>query len=118
PFENRALREAEAVLAGQAELELLPDPVVRPGLGILVGVALEVHPLDVGGPLADEREAVRRPRVDQLGGAGRCLDEDAEPRIRVLAEILMATLDQGTRRPTGAVAPDDEVGHPPLHLPL
>ena len=40
-FDDRPLVQAEAVFAGQPQLELLPDPVVRPGPRVLGRVALE-----------------------------------------------------------------------------
>ena len=103
-FDDRPLVQAEAVFAGQPQLELLPDPVVRPGPRVIGRVALEVQPLDVGRALADQGEPVRRLGVDQLRRACRRLDEDPEPRVRVLAEVLVTVLDEPPGRPAVLVA--------------
>lgn len=77
-------------------MQLRPDPVLGPGGGVLVGRALEVHPLDVLVALADEREAVLGQGVDELVGAGWCLAEDAEPGEGVLDGVVGPVVFRGS----------------------
>ena len=84
---DRALLQGVAVGADPG-LELLPDPVVGPVVDVLRRVALEVHPLQGLGALADQREPAVGVVVDQLGRARRRLAEDPEPGERVLPREL------------------------------
>ena len=87
---DRALREGEPVWPFDPCLQLRPDPIVGPGVDVLLGIALEVHPLQRLTPLADEGEAALRVVVDQFGGTEGCFGQDAEPGKRVLPEVVPA----------------------------
>lgn len=110
PLGDRPFGQQEPVRAGEPRLQLRPDRLVRPARGVLVRVALEVHPLQGLGPLADEREPPLGVAVDELRRTHRGLREDPEPRERVLAEPHVAVrlgdeLAAHAVRPVGA---DDE----------
>jgi len=60
--------------------------------------------------LADEREARIAPDVDQLGRARRGFGQDAEPGERVLPEVLLPALHQGTADAARTVRADHDVG--------
>ena len=87
---DRPLLQREAVRPADPGLQLRPDPVVGPRRRRPLRVALEVHPLERLGALADQREPAVGVAVDQLRGALRRLGEDPEPGERVLAEVLRA----------------------------
>src|SRR5579859_7735825 len=114
-LDDPSLLEREAVLARDAGLELGPDAIFRPGGGILVRVALEVHPLQDVAALADQRESSLGMGVDQLWRTARGLGQDAEPGERVLAEVV-PPLALGYLHPADAARPvrADEMGAPDL----
>ena len=109
---STVLRRDRALVQGVAvgtdpRLQLLPDPVVAPVADVLGGVALEVHPLQRLGALADQREAAVGVVVDQLGRARRRLAQDPEPGEGVLPEELPPLLRRerlaaDAARPVGA----------------
>ena len=76
----------------EPSLQLVPDHVLGPAVDVLVGRALEVHPLDVVVPLADQREPAVGVAVDQFLRAGWRFAQDAEPGERVLHEVVGAVL--------------------------
>ena len=86
-LDDRSLGERPA-LESEAELELLPDAVVRPLGEVLVGTALDVETAQLRRAEAQEREAAFVVGVDELVVRRRDLGEDPEPAERVLAREL------------------------------
>lgn len=128
-LDYRAFLELEAVAVDPAA-ELGPDPVVIPFRNVFLRIALEVHPLDGLGALADEGETVVRVGVDQLVRAARRFGQDAEQREGVLGEVPLAVRfrDLEPAVAAGAVGAHQEVrldlelgavgiGEPDLRLP-
>ena len=109
--EDLPLPELEPVRAVDALLQFGPDRVRGPGGRVLVGRALEIHPLDVCVPLADQREPVLGVAVDQLRRAGGRLAQDPEPGERVFDEVVGALLrgDRPLADALGAVRADDSL---------
>src|SRR5918999_3532435 len=77
-LDDRPLLERPA-LAREASVQLLPDPLIRPALDVLVGLALEVEAGDLRRAHAVEREAAVVVAVDELIARGLDLGQDAEP---------------------------------------
>src|SRR5215207_2775313 len=75
-------------LEREAPLELVPDPLVRPLVEVLVGPALEVQPREHRRAHAVQREPAIVVAVDQLVVRRRRLREDPEPAERVIAREL------------------------------
>src|SRR5215213_210109 len=75
-------------LEREAPLELVPDPLVRPLVEVLVGAALEVQPRQGRRAHAVQREPALVVAVDQLVVRRRRLREDPEPAERILAREL------------------------------
>src|SRR5262245_14277265 len=86
-LENPAFLQPESVLAGDARLQLRPDPVLRPVLDLVVRVALEVQPLHLRRAAADQGKTALVTCIDELLAGARRLAEDAEPAERVDAQI-------------------------------
>src|SRR5688500_3160397 len=63
--------------------ELVPDRLVGPALGILVGCALQIQARDFTGTHREKREAALMMRVYKLVRSRRGGGENAEPRKRV-----------------------------------
>ena len=78
-LDDRAVAIERPALAVQARLELVPDLLVGPVVGIVVRVTLDVEAAQLRRAHAVQREAALVARVDQLLGRGRDLGEDPEP---------------------------------------
>ena len=87
---DRALSWRPAVVGRQPSAEFGPDALVRPVGDVVVWIALEVQPLQIGRACAHQRKAARVMRVDQLVRRWWRLGEDAEPAERVDSRVLGA----------------------------
>ena len=96
-LEDRALLERPAVDA-EARLQLVPDPLVRPLVDVLVGLALDVEAAEARRAQAEQREAALVVRVDELVARRRDLGEDAEPAERVVARERVEHAVRDARR--------------------
>src|SRR5829696_5263951 len=87
-LEDRPFVERPAIVGLGPRLELLPDLLVGPVLGVVLRVELEVHALDLRRTRADQGKAAFVERIDQLLRRSGRLGEDAEPAEGVLPLVL------------------------------
>ncbi len=103
-------RIGPALTSPEPRSKLVPDPVVGPGLDVLVGADLEVQPADRLRAHRVERETPLVPGVDQLVGGGRGLGQDPQPAERVHVLVLgQVPGDRLAAHPVEAVASGDRV---------
>ena len=99
--------------------QLLPDPLVRPRLELLVRRALDIEPAARRRAHAEQGEAARMVGVDQLLRDRLAVAQDAEPAERVDPfEHLQRRLHRAPAHAVEAVAAGDEVTLQRLRRPL
>src|SRR5919107_2682045 len=108
-LDNGSLLERPSVVDLGPRPKFLPDLLVRPITNIVVGIALEVHALDLGRPRTNKGETAFVQRVDQLLRRRGCLGEYAEPTEGVPSFVFCAYLGRDGRpaHPVVTIAASD-----------
>src|SRR5215212_345673 len=86
-LDDRALVERPAVRGSEAGAQLVPYPLVGPGLDLVGGVALQIEAAELRRAEAVQGEAAVVMAIDELVGRGRDLRKDSEPRERIVAGV-------------------------------
>src|ERR687894_324218 len=110
-LDNRSLFEHPTVVDLGPRPKFLPDLLVRPITDVVVGIALEIHALNLRRPRTNKGETAFVQRVDQLLRRRGRLGEYAEPTEGVPSFVFGAYLhrDRRSAHPIVTIAASDHV---------